>query len=122
MVVNAATLRCESDLNLYNKLLEDITVKRVNEQLARLEESGSERSRSRFCKQVRLKGAMRRPGRCTSFGTMQTARLGGVLSDTVVWWTSHASRIGLRPCTAQRPGSWWSMSARIALCPPALPP
>ena len=44
MAVNAAALRCESDLSLYNKLLEDITVKRVNEQLARMEESSSERS------------------------------------------------------------------------------
>ena len=44
MTVNAAALRCESDLSLYNQLLEDITVKRVNEQLARMEESSSERS------------------------------------------------------------------------------
>ena len=44
MTVNAAALRCESDLSLYNQLLEDRTVKRVNEQLARMEESSSERS------------------------------------------------------------------------------
>lgn len=44
MAVDAAALRCESDLSLYNQLLEDSTVKRVNEQLARLEESSSERS------------------------------------------------------------------------------
>ncbi len=44
MAVNAAALRCESDLSMYNALLEDLTVKRVNEQLARMEESSSERS------------------------------------------------------------------------------
>ena len=27
MTVNAAALRCESDLSLYNRLLEDLTVK-----------------------------------------------------------------------------------------------
>lgn len=43
-MVDAAALRCESDLSLYNRLLEDVTVKRVNEQLARLEASDSERS------------------------------------------------------------------------------
>ena len=42
--VRAATLRCESDLSMYNQLLEDLTVKRVNEQLERMEESDSERS------------------------------------------------------------------------------
>jgi tellurite resistance protein len=44
MLVNAKALRCESDLNLYRQLLEDQTIKRVNEQLERLEESDSERS------------------------------------------------------------------------------
>jgi len=44
MLVNAKALRCDSDLSLYNRLLEDHTVKRVNEQLGRMEESGSERS------------------------------------------------------------------------------
>lgn len=44
MAVNAAALRCDSDLSMYNALLENLTVKRVNEQLARMEESSSERS------------------------------------------------------------------------------
>jgi tellurite resistance protein len=43
-MVDAAALRCESDLSLYNQLLADVTVKRVNEQLARMEASSSERS------------------------------------------------------------------------------
>lgn len=45
--VNAAALRCASDLSMYNQLLEDLTVKRVNEQLERMEESNSERSSTR---------------------------------------------------------------------------
>ena len=44
MHVNATALRCDSDLKLYEQLLNDRTVKRVNEKLERLEESTSERS------------------------------------------------------------------------------
>ncbi len=44
MEVNAEALRCESDLSMYNQLLNNVTVKRVNEQLERMEESNSERS------------------------------------------------------------------------------
>jgi len=61
MQVNAAALRCDSDLKLSAQLLEDPTVKRVNEQLERLEESSSERSSLRrrlLATSVRLSPAM----------------------------------------------------------------
>ena len=44
MNVSADALRCDADLNMYEQLLDDLTIKRVNEQLERLEESSSERS------------------------------------------------------------------------------
>ena len=61
MPVNAEALRCDSDLNMYEQLLEDLTVKRVNEQLERMEESSSERSSLRrhlLATSVRLSEAM----------------------------------------------------------------
>jgi tellurite resistance protein len=61
MPVNAEALRCDSDLNMYEQLLEDLTVKRVNEQLERMEESSSERSSLRrhlLATSVRLSDAM----------------------------------------------------------------
>ncbi len=54
-------LRCESDRSLYDQLLKDLTVKRVNEQLARQEASGSERSSLRrrlLATSVRLSESM----------------------------------------------------------------
>lgn len=61
MPVDARTLRCESDLRMYDKLLQDLTVKRVNEQLDRMEESNSERSSIRrrlLATSVRMSEAM----------------------------------------------------------------
>ncbi|MFV2090960.1 MAG: M48 family metallopeptidase, partial [Pseudomonadales bacterium] len=59
--MSADVLRCDSDLNMYEQLLEDLTVKRVNEQLERLEESSSERTTVRrhlLATSVRLSDAM----------------------------------------------------------------
>lgn len=59
--MTADELRCESDRSLYDTLLGDRTVKRVNEQLARLEESSSERSSLRrhlLATSVRLSESM----------------------------------------------------------------
>jgi len=61
MHMSADVLRCDSDLNMYEQLLEDLTVKRVNEQLERLEETSSERSTVRrhlLATSVRLSDAM----------------------------------------------------------------
>ena len=61
MPVDARALRCESDLRMYDKLLQDLTVKRVNEQLDRMEESNSERSSIRrrlLATSVRMSEAM----------------------------------------------------------------
>jgi tellurite resistance protein len=61
MDVNADAIRCESDVTMYQRLLADLTVKRVNEQLERMEESSSERSSLRrrlLATSVRLSDAM----------------------------------------------------------------
>ena len=61
MQLNAEKIRCDSDAALYRQLLDDLTVKRVNEQLARQEESDSERSSLRrrlLATSVRLSESM----------------------------------------------------------------
>jgi tellurite resistance protein len=61
MSVTTEQLRCDSDSRLYHQLLENLTVKRVNEQLSRMEESSSERSSLRrrlLATSVRLSEAM----------------------------------------------------------------
>ncbi len=60
MHLSAETVRCDLDLALYSRLLEDLTVKRVNEQLARLDKEGGQPSLRRrlLSTSVRLSPAM----------------------------------------------------------------
>jgi tellurite resistance protein len=60
MTSSAQTVRCDSDSTLYERLLEDLTVKRVNEQIARLEKEGGQPSvrRRLLSTSVRLSESM----------------------------------------------------------------
>ena len=47
MHLSAESVRCKSDISLYNHLLEDLTVKRINQKIARAEAKGGQPSMRR---------------------------------------------------------------------------